>query len=80
NITLATSMTPTFTSVTTGNSTLNNGGLTITGGPSVTSTGINGGGLAVTNIAPGVNGTDAVDMNQLNAVSAVANKGWNVTT
>ncbi|MGR5382424.1 hypothetical protein, partial [Vibrio harveyi] len=41
NITLATSMTPTFTSVTTGNSVLNTNGLTITGGPSVTSAGIN---------------------------------------
>ncbi|REN15173.1 hypothetical protein DSI41_16365, partial [Mycobacterium tuberculosis] len=38
---IATSATPSFTSVTTGGTVMNNSGLTITGGPSVTITGIN---------------------------------------
>ncbi|PZP58170.1 MAG: adhesin [Pseudoxanthomonas spadix] len=65
-------------SLTTGNTTINNNGLTITGGPSVTSGGINAGGSAITNVGAGVNGTDAANMNQLNAVSDTANKGWNL--
>ncbi|MGJ3701009.1 hypothetical protein [Variovorax sp. AFSI2.2] len=72
--------TPVFTSVTTGNSLLDTNGLTITGGPSVTTTGINAGGLPITSVAPGVAGTDAVNVNQLTTVSNVANLGWNVTT
>jgi autotransporter adhesin len=55
-------------------------GRTITGGPSVTTTGINAGGTVITNVAPGVAGTDATNVDQLNAVSTVANAGWNVTT
>lgn len=38
-------------SVTAGNSKLDNSGLTITGGPSVTSTGVNAGSIAITNVA-----------------------------
>jgi autotransporter adhesin len=77
---IATSATPTFTSVTTGNSTLNTNGLTIVGGPSVTTAGINANNTVITNVAPGAAGTDAVNLNQLNAVSAAAGQGWNVTT
>ncbi|WP_444813003.1 ESPR-type extended signal peptide-containing protein [Variovorax fucosicus] len=80
NLTIATNPDLVATSVTTGNTTINNAGLTITGGPSVTSTGINAGNTVITNVAPGVAGTDATNVNQLNAVSAVANAGWNVTT
>ncbi|WP_407191764.1 YadA-like family protein [Citrobacter amalonaticus] len=65
-------------SLTIGNSLLNNNGLTITGGPSITTGGIDAGGKTITNVAPGVNGTDAVNVDQLNAVDAVANAGWNV--
>ncbi|EPG2306141.1 beta strand repeat-containing protein, partial [Acinetobacter baumannii] len=53
NITVKTIDNPTFTSVTTGNSKLDNSGLTITGGPSVTSTGINAGSKVITNVADG---------------------------
>ena len=38
---------------------MNNGGLTITGGPSVTKTGIDAG-KKITNLAPATDGTDAV--------------------
>ncbi|MDQ1119155.1 MULTISPECIES: ESPR-type extended signal peptide-containing protein [Pseudoxanthomonas] len=65
-------------SLTTGSTTINNSGLTIAGGPSVTSGGINAGGSAITNVGAGVNGTDAANMNQLNAVSDTASKGWNL--
>ena len=67
-------------SVTTGNSKLDTTGLTIVGGPSVLATGIDAGGKAITGVAAGVNTTDAVNMGQLNAVSAVAGKGFNMTT
>ncbi|WP_159991227.1 YadA-like family protein [Pelistega ratti] len=53
-------------SVNIGGTTLNQGGLTINNGPSITSSGISGGGQRITNVAPGVNGTDAVNVNQLN--------------
>ena len=57
--------TPTFTSVTTGNTTINNDGLTITGGPSVTQSGINAGNKAITGVAAGKDNTDAVNVSQL---------------
>ncbi|MGX2956580.1 YadA-like family protein, partial [Ursidibacter arcticus] len=56
-------------SVTTGNTTINNNGLTIKEGPSVTKEGINAGNKVISNVAPGVKGTDAVNVNQLNAVN-----------
>ncbi|MFX8102557.1 hypothetical protein ABTK91_19555, partial [Acinetobacter baumannii] len=34
---------------------------------------------AITNIAPGVNGTDAVDVNQLNSAVQAAGAGWGVS-
>ncbi len=60
---------PEFTSVTTGNTTINNNGLTINNGPSVTSTGIDANNTVISNVAPGVAGTDAVNVNQLTNVS-----------
>ncbi|MBP5144135.1 hypothetical protein HUT00_36745, partial [Pseudomonas chlororaphis] len=70
---------PEFSSVVTGNTTLNSSGLTISGGPSVTTTGINAAGTSISNVAAGVSGTDAVNVNQLNAVNTVAGAGWDVT-
>ncbi|SNR98227.1 Head domain of trimeric autotransporter adhesin, partial [Methylobacillus rhizosphaerae] len=67
------------TSVTTGNTMINNDGLTIIGGPSITNVGINAGGTTITNVAAGVNDTDAVNVSQLNDVSTAANAGWNVS-
>ncbi|CAH1043417.1 YadA-like family protein [Halomonas sp. TD01] len=67
-------------SVVMGDTTVNNDGLTIAGGPSITNTGIDAGNTTITNVAPGVDGTDAVNVDQLTNVSDVANKGWNVQT
>ena len=58
-------------SLTIGDTVMNNGGLTITGGPSVTKTGINAGNKTITNVAPAVNGTDAVNYDQLKAARTV---------
>ncbi|MCH7315325.1 trimeric autotransporter adhesin Ata [Acinetobacter sp. ANC 3882] len=55
-----------FDSITTGNTVLNNNGLTIKGGPSITINGIDAGGKNITNVADGVNGKDAVNVDQLN--------------
>ncbi len=76
---IATSATPNFTSVTTGGTVINNGGLTITGGPSVTTTGINASNTVITNVAPGVAPTDAVNVDQLtNTVAASKTKYYSV--
>ncbi|WGE81404.1 YadA-like family protein [Actinobacillus equuli subsp. haemolyticus] len=61
---------PTFTTVTTGNTTLNDKGLTINNGPSITDKGIDAANKPITNVANGVNGTDAVNLNQLNETKA----------
>ena len=52
-------------SLTIGDTMINNGGLTITGGPSVTKTGINADNLNITNVKAGVNDNDAVNVKQL---------------
>ena len=60
-------------SIKTGNSTLDTNGLTISGGPSVTSAGINAGNKVVSGVSQGVAGTDAVNKSQMDAaVKAVA--------
>ena len=48
-----------------GDTIVNDGGLTIKNGPSVTKTGINAGDLNITNVKAGVNDTDAVNVKQL---------------
>ncbi|MDB9693849.1 trimeric autotransporter adhesin Ata [Acinetobacter nosocomialis] len=62
-----------FDSVTTGNTTLNNNGLTIKDGPSITKEGINAGGKQITNVADGVNAKDAVNKGQLDDLAAKQN-------
>ena len=54
-------------SIKTGNSTLNTNGLTISGGPSVTSTGINAGNKVISGVSQGVAGNDAVNKSQMDA-------------
>ena len=54
-------------SIKAGNSTLNTNGLTISGGPSVTSTGINAGNKVISGVSQGVAGTDAVNKSQMDA-------------
>ncbi|MFW1802372.1 ESPR-type extended signal peptide-containing protein, partial [Acinetobacter nematophilus] len=64
-------------SVTAGNSKLDNSGLTITGGPSVTSTGVNAGGKAITNVAGPTNSTDAANKKYVDdAGTALTNLGF----
>ncbi len=58
----------TLNSVTTGDSVLNNNGLTIKEGPSITKEGINAGGKKITNVADGINAKDAVNVDQLTKV------------
>ncbi|MBQ9423047.1 MAG: hypothetical protein IJU32_05670, partial [Pyramidobacter sp.] len=48
-----------------GSTTINGYGLVISGGPSVTTTGISAGGLRITNIAPGTANTDAAAFGQI---------------
>ena len=48
-----------------GDTVVNDGGLTIKNGPSVTKTGINAGNLNITNVKAGVNDNDAVNVKQL---------------
>ncbi|MEN1926062.1 ESPR-type extended signal peptide-containing protein [Luteimonas sp. MJ293] len=48
-------------------------GLVIEGGPSVTTDGIDAGGSTLTNVAAGVNDTDAVNVGQLNQVAGDVN-------
>ncbi|MBV6528604.1 YadA-like family protein, partial [Ursidibacter maritimus] len=61
-----------------GNAKLTKEGLTA-GDVSVTKDGINAGNKAITNVKAGENDTDAVNLAQLNATKAIAEKGWNVT-
>ena len=66
-------------SVTTGDTVMNNSGVTINNGAagnpvSLTKNGLNNGGNKITNVAAGVNGTDAVNVNQLNTVAGEAAK------
>ena len=58
-------------SLTIGDTKVNNDGVTITGGPSVTKTGIDAGSKKITNVAPGTDGTDAVNYDQLKAARTV---------
>lgn len=52
-------------SVKTGDTTINNNGVTINNGPSITKDGIDAGGKTITNIGNGTNATDAVNKGQL---------------
>ena len=66
-VSIATQDNASFDSVTTGNTKIDNNGLTINGGPSVTQAGIDAAGNKITNVAPGTAPTDAVNVSQLNA-------------
>lgn len=60
-------------SVTTGDTTINNNGVTIHNGPSITKDGIDAGGKTITNIANGTNATDAVNKGQLDEAVRTTN-------
>ena len=60
-----------------GDTTVNNQGVTIAGGPSVTKEGINANGTKITNVAAGTSDTDAVNVSQLTKQSAdLTEKGF----
>ena len=67
-------------SLTIGDTVVNKDGLTITGGPSITKTGIDAGNKTITNVAPAVNGTDAVNYDQLKAARTVVTSKDNSVT
>ncbi|MDU5530450.1 ESPR-type extended signal peptide-containing protein [Negativicoccus succinicivorans] len=56
------------------NVTINNEGLTIKNGPSVTTKGIDAGNKAIANVADGKADTDAVNVRQLNAIASQGNQ------
>ncbi|EGD1407225.1 hypothetical protein IAV70_004494, partial [Salmonella enterica] len=65
-------------SVKAGNSLLDNDGLHITGGPSVTTGGIDAGNKAISNVGDAVNDTDAVNKRQFDNLSTTVGKGWSL--
>ena len=72
----------TVDSVKAGDTTINNDGLKIADGPSVTKAGIDAAGNKISNVADGVvnkNSKDAVNGSQLYDVKELASKGWNAT-
>lgn len=68
NITVSLKKDITVDSVKAGNTTVNNEGVTIAGGPSMTVNGINAGGKKITNVADGTDASDAVNYGQLQNV------------
>ena len=66
-------------SVKAGDTTINNNGLTVNGGPSVTKSGIDAAGNKITGVAAGTDDADAVNVSQLKEVKEIANKGWNLS-
>lgn len=61
-----------------GGTTVNDAGVTIQDGPSMTKDGIDAGGKKITNVAPGENDTDAVNVSQLRNSSAETNQAINM--
>ena len=77
--------------VTTGNTVIGSSGITIKSPTqdnpnntvALTQSGLNNGGQRITNVAPGVDATDAVNVNQLNEIKKIVtggNAGTNITT
>ncbi|OEY92518.1 hypothetical protein BJD20_08575 [Acinetobacter proteolyticus] len=70
-------------SVTAGDTLINDNGVTISNGPSITKDGINAAGNPITNVGAGVNDTDAVNKGQLDDAAAAAKtevtQGKNIT-
>ena len=66
--------TPTFKTVTTGNTVMSSSGLTIKNSPSITQTGVDAGGKRITNVAAGKADTDAVNVGQLKQIGGAINK------
>ncbi|MDD0823905.1 YadA-like family protein [Mannheimia sp. AT1] len=80
--TFATSDDVTFTTVKAGDTTINNDGLTITGGPTITKDNVDVASNKITNVAAGVDDADAVNVSQLKASQATnqAATTWKINT
>jgi len=80
-IKVATAPDVSFTTVTTGDTLLNTEGVRFLGGSSVrlSQSGLDNGGNRITNVADGADDTDGVNVRQLNGVSEIANKGWDIS-
>ncbi|MDQ9017292.1 ESPR-type extended signal peptide-containing protein [Acinetobacter rudis] len=78
NIGLAKNLTG-LESVSVGNTVINSNGLTINNGPSITAGGIHAGGKVISNVAAGIDGKDAVNVEQLNAAKTKVEAGTNTT-
>jgi autotransporter adhesin len=83
SIKVATAKDLVLTSVTTGNTLVNDAGITITGGTNQTitlsNTGLDNGGNKIINVADGEADTDAVNVGQLNATNSTVDMGLNFT-
>jgi autotransporter adhesin len=84
DLTIATNPDLNVTSVTAGNTVIDDNGVTVAGGPNGTvslgNVGLNNGGNTITNVAAGVNPTDAANVGQMNtAVAGAASAGMNFT-
>ena len=66
-------------SLTIGDTVMNNGGMSITGGPSVTKTGIDAGSKKITNVAKGTDDTDAVNYSQIKGLRTEVKAGTGIT-
>ncbi|WP_375666157.1 Vomp family autotransporter [Bartonella sp. TT121SHDZB] len=69
----------TVTSVTAGNSFMNNDGFMITGGPNMTTAGIYAGDKTIKGVAAGEDDTDAVNFAQLKKLREDATQGWKLS-
>ena len=67
-------------SLQTGSTTINDDGVAITGGPSITKTGISAGNKPITNIADGADDTDAASYKQVKAAKTEVQAGTNVAS
>lgn len=67
-------------SITTGDARLDTNGLTVTGGPSVLKTGINGGGKTISNVDDAVQDTDAATLGQVKNARTKVSAGSNVAS
>ncbi len=70
SIKVATAQNLVATSIKTGDTTINNNGLTIENGASITTNGIDAGNRVITNVADGVNTNDAASVGQLNTIDS----------
>ncbi|MFA9441799.1 ESPR-type extended signal peptide-containing protein, partial [Uliginosibacterium sp. sgz301328] len=69
---------PTFTSVTTGDTVMDTNGVTIAGGPSMTTAGIDAASMKIINVAAGTASTDAVNVSQLQGIADAIGGGTTI--